>query len=105
MPEESEHATQRIADDGAPQVSDVHRFGDIRRREIDDIGPRDRHSGHTQAFISGQLGSFFGETRSPEAQIDETLSGYFGGFAKIRHIEFFDQCGSDFKRRFFRLIS
>ena len=34
--EESEHADQRIADDGGAEVADVHLLGHIRRRVVDD---------------------------------------------------------------------
>ena len=37
--EEAGHAGEALADQGAPQMPDVHRLGDVRAAEVDDNLP------------------------------------------------------------------
>ena len=91
MSQESQHATQGVANHGAPQVPHMHRFGDVGRRKIDDIRARGSDPSDPQAFVLRQLGRLFGEACGFQFEINKPWPGNFGRFTQVCDIEFFEQ--------------
>src|SRR5215510_8177599 len=64
-------ASVRVADDGAPEIADVHLFRDVRARVVDDDGLRMLGGGDGGARIGGELFDGAGEKAPAEGDVDE----------------------------------
>src|SRR5436190_18703558 len=69
--EKTQQARQGVADNRAAQVADVHRLGDIRAAEIDDVSLCLRQRRDPQARIAGDLPNQRGQPISFEANVDK----------------------------------
>ena len=96
VPDEREHAYQRVADHGAAQVPDVHLLGDVGRRVVDDHRLCCGCAVHAEAVVVGHGGELVSEEEIVERDVDEARSGHLdpGGDARewvrvenlIRHL-------------------
>ena len=75
VPDRFEHARERVADDRAAEVADVHLLGDVRRRVIDD--DRLRHGGRDDAepFVGRERAGRAREECVGERHVDEAGAG------------------------------
>ena len=69
--EEPEHAGERVADERAAQVSDVHLLGDIRRRVVDDHRGGVGNQLDAQAPVRRKCRHLAGEEVVGQRQVDE----------------------------------
>ena len=82
---------QGIADDGGPQVADVHLLSDVRGRVVDDDPLLDLVDRRLGGRAFRQLS---GEEVGGEAQVDESGSGDLRGLADVGELEVVDDgCG------------
>src|SRR5262249_53876293 len=65
-------ASQRIAQDGAPDMADVHRLGNVGRTKINYDAPRVSNAGNAQTVISQELGSLQRDGFRFEAEVDKS---------------------------------
>ena len=77
MPEEPRDAHEAIAENRAPDVTDMHRLRDIRRTEIHDDLFRLRRHGHTEARVGREFRNALCHGRRLETEIDEPGAGDF----------------------------
>ena len=75
MPQESCDAHQAIAQNGAPNVADMHRFRDIGRAKIDEDFFRISGDSHTKSRVCRQTGERFGKKGILQSKIDKTRAG------------------------------
>src|SRR5262249_45045373 len=55
VPKEAQQPIKGVADDGAAQVADVHRLGDVRRTVVDNKDLTRRGIGDTEPFVYSNL--------------------------------------------------
>ncbi|GBD35909.1 hypothetical protein HRbin36_01024 [bacterium HR36] len=67
VPHKTQGTGQRIADNRAAQVTDMHGFGDVGRAIVYDKGERLLDNGHTESLIFSELLQFFGQPTRLEA--------------------------------------
>ncbi len=84
MPQEAQQAGQSVSQDGAAEMADVQRLGDIGAAVVDDVtaGRADRCD--AQPLIRSHRCQGFGQETIAVAQIDEARSGDFRGFPSLR---------------------
>ena len=75
MAEKTQHARQRVAQNGGPDVADVHGFGDVGRAEVDDDGLRGRGRLDAQPFVQGRGQQGSAEPVRVEPEVDEARAG------------------------------
>ncbi len=71
MPEEVEHARERVADDGAPDVADVHLLGHVRPRVVDDDDLPLLEAPDARALAGGHVRERALEERATEHEVHE----------------------------------
>ena len=95
MADKPEQPAQAVADDGCPQVADVHRLGHVWPGVVDNHGERvpDRH--HALAVVVGKAPDVLGQCLVGERDVDE---------AGPRHLEHGEPVGSfyliDYRHRY-----
>ena len=87
MTEATRDPGQGIPEDGAADVADMHRLGDIRRTEVDEDGTGSSGRLHTQANIAAEVVHGIGKGGVQHPEVDEAGSGYGGRLAKSRNVE------------------
>ena len=98
MPEEPKDAIERVADDRAAEMSDVHRLSDVWRREVHDVRARCRSQRHAESIVARQLRGLVGQSIRSHGEVDEARPGDLGRLAQIRHIQLGDQRGGKVTR-------
>src|SRR3954466_2240102 len=73
--EELGNAGERVADDGAPDVADVHRLRDIGRAEVDDDLLRRIGKGNAEAFVLQKGARVLRDGFGFEAEVNESGAG------------------------------
>ena len=81
---------QTISEDRAANMADVHRFGHVRRTEIDDDPFLGAGGADAEPFISRDRGGFAREEAVGQPEIDESRSGHVGDSAMSRASISFD---------------
>ena len=77
VPDELEHAHQRVADDSRAEVPDVHLLGDVRCRVVDHDALGRRCPPHPEAIVVFQDVELLLQEGFVERDVDETGSGHF----------------------------
>ena len=85
--EQTLHPRQAIAEQGRTNVADVHRFGDVRRAEIDDDGARRSGLLEKEMFAARRAGERLRDSLGLEPEIDKAGPGDIDLFAPLRHVE------------------
>ncbi len=100
-----EHAGQRVAEDGAAQVADVHLLGDVGRGVVDRDRLGLRHRGDAEARVGGHLADGAGEEAGVERQVDEAGPGDLHGRGDAREVEALHDLGGDVAGRAAELLA
>ncbi len=85
--ERSENPGQALADDRRADVADVHRLGDVRRREVDDDGVGRFGRFHAQAIVTQQVAQRRGDPAVIEPDVEEPGPGDLGGAGHRREVD------------------
>ena len=80
-------ARQRIAKHGAPDMTDMHRLGNVGRPEINYDAPRRLCFGDAEPFISQQIQRLFFDRIRTQCEVDKAGACDAGGFAEIVDIQ------------------
>src|SRR4029077_12436325 len=105
VPEKRRDTRQRVAQDGAPDVADVHRLGHVWRSEINHDAARRFCLRDAESFIAQDVGGFFSNSARTQFKIDETGTCYYWRFAKVANIKMPDDFLRNFTRIFAPLLS
>ena len=104
MAEKGGDASKRVAQNGAADVTDVHRFRHIRRSEIDHDFFGQSCPGNAESFIIEQLGRLFRDRVSAQSEIDEAGASNSGLFRQFANIDMFQNFRRDFSWIFAELL-
>ena len=95
-----QHARNAVADDAGTQMADVHFFGQIRRRIVDNDGFRFVGFCYAETrVVQGRLNVLRKEFRA-QAQVDKARAGYFRAF----NHGVVGQCFGHFLRQLARIL-
>ena len=97
-------AGQRIAQDRAADVPDVHRLGNVGRTEVDDDAERILRGGHAAAGITRQCPELPGDPMRFEAEVEKARTGNFRLLANVARLEIVGDLGREFARVGFRFL-
>ena len=87
MPKKSCDSCEAVAENRAPDMTDMHGLGDIRRAEIEKDFFWTRRWTHSKAGIHGQTREGFGEKGILKADIDKTCAGNFRSGCQSAKVE------------------
>ena len=87
VPQGGEDAVETVADDGGAQVPDVHLFGNVGRRVVDDDPLRVRCAAQPVVGILQHGGGGLREDVGTDPEVDEPRPGDLRGFAQVGDVE------------------
>src|SRR5436190_14781244 len=96
---------QRVAQHGATDVTDMHRFGHVGGSEINHDAPRRFCLHNAESFIAQNAGGFFGDGARPQHKINKTRACNQWRFVKIANVEMTDDFLRELPRIFAALLS
>ena len=87
VPQGGEDAVETVADDGGAQVPDVHLFGNVGRRVVDDDPLRVRCAAQSVVGVLQHRGGCLGQHVGADPEVDEPRPGDLQGFAQVGDVE------------------
>ncbi|GIW82185.1 MAG: hypothetical protein KatS3mg105_3992 [Gemmatales bacterium] len=102
--QETQQAGESIADNGAPQVADVHWFGNVGRTIINDDRPCRLAARHPKPLVFGHPLNLRSEPLAAKPQIDEARTGDRGRFEHLAGFEFADDLLGHLARWFLEFL-
>ena len=94
--EGAEDAAEGVADDGAAEVADVHRLGDVGTREVDNVPARRCRRFDAQFLIKGGRVDGGFQPVGAEAEIDEPGTGDLRRIAEVGDAQIVDDLLGEF---------
>ena len=101
---EPRDAGQRVAEDGAADVADMHRLGDVGRAEVDDDALRVPGFRHPAAGVTGQGAELLRDPLRFEAEVEEAGARDFRFVANVAGFKIIRDLGGEFTRVGFGLL-
>ncbi len=98
VPQETQQSGERIAEDGAPQMADVHRLGDVGGAEVDDERLRPGYGRDAEAVAACHPLDLGGQPVFPQAQVDEPGACDLRRLEHAGEVQFSHDLLSDFGR-------
>ena len=87
VPHEAGDAGERVADEGAADVADVHRLGDVWRGEIDDDGLRRIDLRHADVLVLDDHREALGERGGAQREVEKAGAVDAGFVAEVGHVQ------------------
>ena len=97
-------AGQRVAEDGATDMADMHRLGDVGRAEIDDDALRVSGFRCTATGVAGEVAQSVRDPLRLETEVEEAGAGNLRLFANVAGFEVVGDPGGQFARVGFGLL-
>ena len=104
VPQGGEDAVETVADDGGAQVPDVHLFGNVGRRVVDDDPLRVRGAAQPVVGVLQHGGGRLGQHVGADPEVDESRPGDLQGLAQVGDVELLDDAGRNLPGRAFLLL-
>ncbi len=102
--DEAQEARDRVADDRAPQVADVHLLGDVRRAVVDDDAVRVGGGGNAEARVLEESRDALLEPLAAQSEVDEARARDARRLGDVGEVEVLDELLGELARRAAQLL-
>ena len=98
VPKAGKDSTQTVADDGGPEMSDMHLFGHVRSGVVDHHNLRVGGLRHPDVRVGELIGHRLGQYIGPKPEVDKARPSDLRRLAQISNLELGNEAGSNLTR-------